>query len=150
MSFFLSKKSWAKLEQVHPDLIAVVKLAIKLTEVDFAVTCGLRTVEEQRVLVEAGKSKTMNSKHLSGVAVDLTAIVDGAMTWDKPVYYKLAEAMREAGRQIGVDLIWGGVWDKRLNLLDDLEAEVKLYADRQKAKSPPRKPFFDGPHFELR
>ena len=51
MSFKLSNRSLGKLEGVHPDMVATVKRAIELTKVDFGITCGLRTVEEQKRLV---------------------------------------------------------------------------------------------------
>ena len=64
MAFKLSKRSLDKLEGVHPKLVAVVKRAIETTTVDFGVTFGVRTVEEQERLVAAGRSQTMASKHL--------------------------------------------------------------------------------------
>ena len=59
--FSLSKRSLSKLEGVHPELVDVVKLAITLTKVDFGVTFGKRTKEEQEALVKAGRSKTYKS-----------------------------------------------------------------------------------------
>ena len=64
MAFNLSNRSKGKLEGVHPDMVAVVERAIELTKVDFGVTYGVRTVEEQEKLVAAGRSQTMKSKHL--------------------------------------------------------------------------------------
>jgi hypothetical protein len=82
MSFKLSNRSLGKLEGVHPDMVATVKRAIELTKVDFGITCGLRTVEEQKRLVATGRSQTMNSKHIPqsdeySHAVDCLAYVDG-------------------------------------------------------------------------
>ena len=51
MAFNLSNRSKGKLEGVHPDMVAVVETAITLTKVDFGVTYGVRTVEEQEKLV---------------------------------------------------------------------------------------------------
>jgi peptidoglycan L-alanyl-D-glutamate endopeptidase CwlK len=109
MSFKLSKRSLGNLEGVHPRLVAVVKRAIELTEVDFVVTEGRRTVERQKQLVAAGASQTMNSRHLSGHAVDLAAWV-GQVRWDWPLYAKLAEAMKKAAAEQNTPLIWGGDW----------------------------------------
>ena len=64
MTYKLSNRSLGKLEGVHPDMVATVKRAIELTKVDFGITCGLRTVEEQKKLVASGRSQTMNSKHI--------------------------------------------------------------------------------------
>lgn len=121
MAFTLSQRSLDRMKGVHPDLIKVVELAIQKTEVDFIVTEGLRTVERQRELVAAGASKTMNSRHLTGHAVDLAALVGGKVRWDWPLYAKAAQAMKAAAAELGVSIFWGGDW----------------------------KSFKDGPHFEL-
>ena len=106
---------------VHPDLVKVVELAITKTSVDFIVTEGLRSVERQRQLYAAGASKTLNSRHITGHAVDLAALVGGSVRWDWPLYTKLAQAMKTAASELGVKIVWGGDW----------------------------KSFRDGPHFEL-
>lgn len=116
----LSQRSLNNLNGVHPDLIAVVKRAIEITSVDFAVIEGVRTIERQKELFSRGASKTMRSRHLTGHAVDLTAWV-GGIRWDWPLYYKIAEAMKTAARELNVSLEWGGDW----------------------------KTFKDGPHFQL-
>jgi peptidoglycan L-alanyl-D-glutamate endopeptidase CwlK len=121
MSFRLSNRSLSRLDGVHTHLVEVVMEAIRRTEVDFAVLEGLRTLDRQKQLVASGASTTMNSRHLTGHAVDLGAWVDGELRWDWPLYYKIADAMFEASEHCGVDLEWGGHW----------------------------KSFPDGPHYEL-
>lgn len=116
--YVLSKRSRSNLEGVHPDLVAVVELAIHLTTQDFTVIEGLRTLERQEKLVAKGASKTMNSRHLTGHAVDL---VPYPVAWDWPLFYPIADAMKLAADELGVDLEWGGDW----------------------------RTFRDGPHFEL-
>ena len=108
--FYLSEKSLATLKGVDTSLVEVVKLAITLTKVDFKVGEGLRTVQRQRELVAQGKSKTMKSKHLEGKAVDLWAIVDGKVSWDWKYYEEIAKAMKQAAKQLKVNLVWGGDW----------------------------------------
>lgn len=110
MTFRLSERSLAKLQHIHPDLQAVVKRAIELTEVDFTVTEGLRTKERQAQLVKAGASQTMRSRHLTGHAVDLAAFVAGEIRWDWPLYAKLARAMKAAALEKNVAIEWGGDW----------------------------------------
>ena len=109
------------MEGVHPDLVKVVKTAIDITEVDFVVIEGLRTVARQKKLFNAGATKTMNSRHLTGHAVDLAAWVDGGVRWDWPLYHLISEAMKKAAGYHSVQLTWGGDF----------------------------KSFPDGPHFEL-
>ena len=110
MTFALSDKSRSRLVGVHPKLVAVVNLAITLTDIDFAVLEGVRTIERQRELLAAGASQTMRSRHLTGHAVDLGAIVNGEVRWDWPLYNKLALSVKEAARRLGCPIEWGGDW----------------------------------------
>lgn len=121
MDFRLSERSIRKLEGVHPDLVKVVKRAIDITEVDFAVTEGLRTKKRQEELVKLGASKTMKSRHLTGHAVDLAAVIGSEIRWDWPLYYKIADAIKKSANELKVPIEWGGDW----------------------------KSFKDGPHFQL-
>lgn len=110
MTFILSQKSLRRLEGVNPDLVKVVKRAIQITPIDFIVVEGLRTKERQAYLVEKGASKTMNSRHLTGDAVDLAPIVDNKVSWDWKHYYPLAEAIKQAAKEVKVEVEWGGDW----------------------------------------
>lgn len=113
MTFVLGRASLARLAGVHPDLVRVVKRAIALTPVDFRVTEGRRSAERQRELVKAGASQTMNSRHLTGHAVDVVALLDGKVRWDWPLYYRIAKAFKAAAKAEGVPLEWGGDWKMR-------------------------------------
>lgn len=137
MAYTLSTRSKSRLEGVHPDLVKVVNRAIEITEVDFMVTEGLRTKERQVELVKAGASQTMNSRHITGHAVDLAAWVAGEVRWDWPCYLKIAMAMRQAAIELGVAVKWGGSW----KLLSDMPATITA-ANLSRS-------FPDGPHFEL-
>jgi len=113
--FSLGPRSKIKLKGVHPDLVKVVERAIKLSETDFTVLEGVRSKERQKVLVEAGASQTMNSRHIPGAdgfakAVDLGAWVDDEVRWDWPLYHKINAAMQEAAKQLGIPVEWGGNW----------------------------------------
>lgn len=119
--FRLSTRSISRLKGVHPDLVKVVNRAIQISTVDFAVLEGLRTAERQQQLVKAGASLTLKSRHLTGHAIDLGAMVDGKIRWDWPLYHKIAEAMKDAARELKIAIVWGGDW----------------------------RMFKDGPHFEL-
>jgi len=122
MSFHLGKRSLKRLEGVHPDLVRVVKRAIIMTDLDFTVLEGMRTKARQRKLVESGASKTMNSRHLTGHAVDIGAYVDHRIRWDWPLYHKLGKTMKKAARIEKVKMDWGyDLWPN----------------------------FPDGPHFQL-
>ena len=108
--FKLSQKSLDRLSGVHPELVAVVKRAIEITEVDFAVLEGVRSKARQEQLIKAGASQTMRSRHLTGHAVDLGAYVGGSVRWDWPLYDKIALAMKAAALELQVAIEWGGDW----------------------------------------
>ena len=108
--FKLSQRSKDRLKGVHPDLVKVVEHAIEITTVDFAVLEGLRTPERQKVLKEAGASQTLNSRHITGHAVDLGAWVDGEVRWDWPLYHQIAKAMKAASAELNIPIEWGGDW----------------------------------------
>lgn len=149
MTFKLSNRSLSRLEGVNEHLVQVVKHAITLTKVDFGVTQGLRTLEEQKRLVAAGRSQTMKSKHLDGLAVDLVAYVDGEVCWETNVYDDIADAMKTAAQDVGLSIRWGAAWhiDNICNWEDTMEAAMMAYVDLRRSQG--RRPFIDGPHFEV-
>lgn len=110
MAFTLSKRSRARLVGVHPALIGVVERALELTPVDFMITEGLRSVTRQKALMAAGASRTMNSRHLTGHAVDVAALVQGQVRWDWPLYGRIAAAFKQAALEKDTPIIWGGDW----------------------------------------
>ena len=124
----LNASSQAKLKRVHPDLVRVVNRCVKDwkdKELGFIITCGARTLEEQKLLVAKGASKTMRSRHLIAKngyshAIDVAATLNGKVRWDWPLYDKIAKAMKAAAKAEKVPVEWGGDWK-----------------------------FRDGPHFQL-
>lgn len=108
--YSLSMRSLDRLGTVHEDLEAVVKRAIELTEVDFTVLEGIRSLSRQQRLLEIGATTTLRSRHLTGHAVDLGAWVDGEVRWDWPLYYKIADAMMLAAAELNINVEWGGEW----------------------------------------
>jgi len=149
MSYQLSQRSLNKLDGVHPELVKVVKKAITLTKVDFGVTQGLRTLEQQKALLKSGATQTMNSKHLTGHAVDLVAYIGSDVSWQLNVYDDLADAMKEAAIELKVPVRWGAAWtvpDIRL-WKGTMEEAMMSYVDTRRAQG--KRPFIDGPHFEL-
>lgn len=121
MGYALSKRSLTRLEGVHPRLVALVREAIALSPVDFMVTEGLRTAVRQAALVRAGASRTLKSRHLTGHAVDVAAMLDGQVRWDWPLYLRIAAAFKAAAVRQATPIVWGGDWPR----------------------------LRDGPHFEL-
>ena len=110
MTFVLGSRSRAKLKGVHPDLVRVVELALTYSPHDFTITEGLRTVARQRELKAAGASQTMNSRHITGHAIDFAVLVGGKVRWDWPLYGQVAEAFKRAAKELNVPIIWGGDW----------------------------------------
>lgn len=125
----LNNASLKKLEKVHPDLVRVVRRAALDTRdpvVGFVITCGVRTLAEQKLLVAKGASKTMRSRHIPGKngfshAVDFAVTLNGKVRWDWPLYAALAKIVKAAAEKEKVTIEWGGDW----------------------------KSFKDGPHFQL-
>lgn len=129
--FILGKVSETNLRGVRPELVAVVRRAIELTSVDFRVIEGVRSEERQRQLVRNGASQTLNSRHITGHAVDCAPLVNGAIPWNDPSKFKaVSDAMFQAAKEFGVRIRWGGDWNEN------------GHSDDEK--------FYDGPHFELR
>jgi peptidoglycan L-alanyl-D-glutamate endopeptidase CwlK len=145
----LSQRSIERLDGVDDRLVDVVCRAIEITTVDFGVTEGLRTVETQRQYVATGKSQTMESKHLTGEAVDLVAYINGQVSWELNVYDNIADAMKQAAIEKNVAIRWGAAWsvpDIRL-WRGTMEEAMMYYIDIRRKMN--KRPFIDGPHFEL-
>jgi peptidoglycan L-alanyl-D-glutamate endopeptidase CwlK len=119
--FSLGPRSKMRLKGVHPDLVKLVERAIQVSDVDFTVLEGLRSIDRQRELVKAGASQTLKSRHLTGHAVDLGAWVDNQVDWSWPLYSKINLAMLAASIELQIPIEWGGNW----------------------------KTFKDGPHWQL-
>jgi len=117
-----SSRSLGNLKGIHPDLRRVMDRALQESPLDFIVIEGLRSKERQKQLFDQGATRTMNSRHITGHAVDLLPIgPNGRAAFDWPLYHKLAPAVKAAAEAEGVKIKWGGDW----------------------------KSFKDGPHFEL-
>lgn len=122
MTFSFGARSLTRLEGVHPDLVRVMKRAIGCTPLDFSIIEGVRTLARQKQLMAAGATRTMNSRHLTGHAVDVAPYINGTIRWDWPLYHQLAAVIKKAACDEDVPLQWGGDW----------------------------KSFKDGPHWELK
>jgi len=116
MTFQFSTRSVERLNGVHPDLVRVVHAALAISKSDFIVVEGLRTLAKQREYFQAGKSKTMRSRHLTGHAVDLAPLVDTdgdgdlELSWERSHFYPISDAMFQAAENLGVSIEWGGNW----------------------------------------
>lgn len=113
-----SDRSLRNLKGIHPDLRRVMDRALKDSPIDFVVIDGLRTIERQRQLVAAGASKTMNSRHLTGHAVDLVPLLDldrdGKIETEEmfnvPLMQQLHQYIEAAFNAENVKFEWGGDW----------------------------------------
>jgi peptidoglycan L-alanyl-D-glutamate endopeptidase CwlK len=147
--FKLSRRSLDRLEGLDERMVAVVKHAITATKTDFGVIQGLRTIEQQKELVAKGASQTMKSKHLDGLAVDLMAYINGRGSWELNLYDDLADAMKEGANMVGCKVRWGAAW--HIDNIGDwdgtAEDAMNAYIDLRRSQG--RRPFIDGPHFEL-
>ena len=154
MTFRLSQRSMDRLEGVHPHMTAVVERAIQLTGVDFGVTQGVRTLDEQKANVAAGRSQTMASKHLLqddgfSHAVDVVAYVGPDVSWELNVYDDICDAFKEAAKEVGCSIKWGAAWSEGDIRTYQGSAEEAMMAYVDLRRSQGRRPFIDAPHFEL-
>lgn len=147
--FKLSDRSISRLDGVDARLVEVVKYAITVTRIDFGVIEGLRTIDRQKELVASGASMTMNSKHINGSAVDLMAYVGSRGSWELNLYDDIADAMKMAAIEIDVPIRWGAAW--QINDIREwdgtMQDAMNQYIDLRRSQG--RRPFIDGPHFEL-
>lgn len=146
--FKLSQRSINNLKGTKPQLQDVVSRAIQLAEVDFVVIEGLRSIARQQELVRQGASQTMNSKHITGDAVDLAAW-NGTIRWEMPFYFKIAEAVKRAAIENNVAIRWGGAWSVNdiRTYSETMEHAHEAYLALRRSQG--RRAFIDGPHFEL-
>lgn len=121
MAIVLGQRSLSRLQGVHPDLVRVIMKAAAMSSLDFTVLEGLRTLDRQRQLMAAGATRTMNSRHLTGHAVDIAPMIGGTIRWDWPLFHQLAPVVKAAAKAENVPVQWGGDW----------------------------RTFKDGPHWEL-
>lgn len=110
MNFNFSIRSEKRLTGVHSDLIQLARMALQVSEVDFAITEGIRDQQRQNVLFKEGFSQTLNSRHLTGHAIDVMAWIDGHASWDWGYYQKINEAFCLASDELSIPVEWGGKW----------------------------------------
>ena len=135
----LAPRSLKCIEGVHPDIAAVVRRADELGA-RFHVTCGLRTENEQRSLVKAGKSRTMKSRHLTGHAVDfVVAEPGGGVSYDHDDMAACAAIFKQAAKELGVAIEWGGDWKSFVDT-PHIELDRKVYKADGKPNSVPEQP----------
>lgn len=153
--FKFSQRSLTNLQNVDSELVSVAHLALNLSEVDFGISEGLRTLSRQKELVASGKSQTMNSKHLDNKstpdvidswAIDTYAYVNGKVSWDIDHYITIAEAFRMAAIELNKKIRWGGSWTV-LNNEDSAQDAYDKYLHRKRLAN--ETPFVDGPHLEI-
>ena len=108
--YWFSSRSYQNLNGVHPKLVSVMGTAIQYSPYDFMIIEGLRTKERQEKLFREGKSKTLNSRHLTGHAVDIAIWKDGKVNWEPNLYTELSEHIKTVADEHRVDIEWGGDW----------------------------------------
>lgn len=158
MPFQFSSASLANLIQVKPELVQLAQIAITSSSQDFAVTCGVRSVEAEREAVACGHSKTMNSKHIiqpDGFSHAIDCVpYQGTLTWDWNLIYPIVRAFHTTSLMLGIapHIRWGGAWDRTMDDFTpgtDWAKVTESYKERYLAADPGHHTaFVDGPHFE--
>ena len=145
--FKFSERSKARMQGIDPMLYVVTCTALDISKVDFGITEGVRSKERQKELFDSGKSQTLKSKHLRGWAVDVAAYVEGKLTWDLSHYVDIANAFRQSSILHDTPIRWGAAWLAPLADYESAEYALEDYLETRKSEG--RKPFIDGPHFEM-
>lgn len=114
-------RSLEKFKGVHPLLVKCAQMALERSTVNFQISEGVRSLERQKALYEAKKSRTMASYHLEGKAIDVFALINNEVNWDLANYVKINEAFQSSAKELGIKITWGGSW----------------------------KSIIDGPHFQI-
>lgn len=120
-AFRFGSRSETNLVGVNAGLVKVVRLALIISNVDFAVIEGLRSKERQRALYAQGRTApgkivtwTLHSKHINGNAVDLLPInpATNKPDWDFAVGFReVSDAMFAAADRLGIRIRWGKDWN---------------------------------------
>lgn len=105
--FKFGKRSEDNLKGVNPDLVRVIRRALEISAVDFTVIEGLRSRQRQAQLAASGASQTLNSRHLTGNAVDIIPV---GTTWAIDEFRPILKAVKTAGDELGVKLRFGINW----------------------------------------
>lgn len=129
-----SDRSLKSMDGIHPDLRRVLDDALQSSHHDFVVTEGLRSISRQKEMVRIGASTTMNSRHLTGHAVDLYGWVDlnnnGKVTFEEMsnvrVLTSIAGAIKASATKLGIPIVWGGDW-RKFRDLPHFELDRKVY-----------------------
>lgn len=152
MTWAFGKRSEEALVGVQPPLVAVARRALQLSAVDFGVHDGLRTEAEQRALVASGASRSLDSHHLTGHALDLVPYVGGKLKWLLPLCIQVARAVHAASLELNTPIVWGAIWDRELGSLapDYLDEHVSEYIERFERRNRGRKAFVDAAHYQMR
>lgn len=129
MTWKFGKQSIDNLKGVDPKLVAIAYRALELSDLDFGITEGLRTLERQKVLLAEKKTKTLKSYHLTGKAIDIKIYKNGEISWDIEDFAHVSKFFMQAARELGAKITWGGDWDHDGDWKDES--------------------FRDGPHFQL-
>ena len=116
MKFFFGPRSLLKMRGVHPDLVEVMKLAIKNSSIDLIILEGVRPYDRQVELVNRGASQTLDSLHLVqedgwGHALDVAPYINRRASWHWPHYHRIAPVIKGAAAELGVPIEWGGDWN---------------------------------------
>ena len=151
-NFKLSQRSLDRIDGIDEELYTLESArlyTIRRMILVFPTLEGLRTIEEQRALVDSGASKTMKSKHLDGMAFDFMVFLGPRVCWELKFYDDVGDAIVKTAKDMGIkQLKWGGAWHID-NILDWDGTMLEAYNDYVKLRvSQDRTPFVDMPHFQ--
>ena len=87
---------------------------------------GYRTAERQKDIFDTGASKTLQSKHMKGKAIDITLYWAGTekAIWDRYSYAMVAGYIRFIADSLGIPVIWGADWNDNYIIKEEENWEI--------------------------
>ena len=99
----------------HPKLKLLLTEAIKTSPIDFTVIETVRKIEQQKIYVAKGTSKTMKSKHIPSVnksgLCEAFDIAPYPINWkDIKKFIQLSQHIKAVAKHLGISIEYGGDW----------------------------------------
>lgn len=145
LKYKFGKSSIERMKAVDARLIILATTYMCMGKKDIGITYGARTKEEQKHMLDTGKSQVSKSKHLmteeelmtqggfktkilESNAIDIVAYKDGKDIWDRAYYVDIIKDMKEIAKHYGWQDIINFGWDFE-SLNDPYHISVKEPGD---------------------
>jgi len=117
--FQFGHNSLKNLKTCHPEIIVLMKEALFYSPIDFGISCGYRTTEEQQRLFKNGKTKcdgiikVGNHQNFPSDAVDIYAYVNSKLSYDPNHLCVIAGVVLSVAKELKLNIRWGGTFGSK-------------------------------------